>query len=316
MVDNNITGLNSKLVSFQAWKDKRAHKPEHMKQADSNLDSKVYAENIYANLTKLAKITEEDETNENISAVFNSIADVLRLDNSLEEKKEILAELKKIHSSKLLSVLNPNKLATKLMTNALQELNFNIQIQEEFDDGEDFIDTQAMANSRLEAKQENAEWLNSMFEILFNTEINEGDRIMSYDNLMGLYDLALLKFEHDKKRKPDWTISEALSFALDIASEEFAQEHDYVKSLAAEKKQQNDKHSPSLLDFNNFKLQNSFFNINGITLRKDFMKSILKYIDDHHQEFAEDYVYGSSTQILASLSKEAKAGQDRRLSQE
>jgi hypothetical protein len=199
-----------------------------------------------------------------------------------------------------------------LIQNGLSKIKINLEFN-------DWDETPVLTAEQINKMHQNISpeplpWAKEILSILTKTKIQEAGRVMMLENLAELYEHHLNMFMLDKKQDPHWDIVQTASFILDIADEEFKQEEKY-----SSQKQIKDKTKQITLDdliptkLVSFKANDQRFISNaGITLRADFKKDFLKWIENNLNEFREFGLGHNVSEVFNQLCISAKKGQELR----
>jgi hypothetical protein len=239
-------------------------------------------------MTNAADALVKNDSPENFQELQKAANSLLTKELTLGDKRMVFCYLK-------LSLLGDESLlfaapkmtdSQQLISEQLEGLEIKLEINTWNDD---------LTNSSLRALHEalpntrQLAWSDQLFAILAETTLPENGRMRISDNLAGLYGHHLNMFRVNKREEPDWDIVQTATFVLDIADEEFRQEKKYDKKYNTD---------------------------SGITLRTDFKKNFLNWIEINLQDFQEAGFGGSPLKIFNQLCVYAKEGQALRLSQE
>lgn len=289
-----------------------------LNSASGQLDLKRIAEGIFQNMVRAARQLVLDENNlKAAQELENSANSLLVLKISSADRIKVLQELEK-------SLLNCDEETGLHIANELKSLSIHLELNS-WQDFEIFENASSLASlHKLHEPTKdtnNPNWQKGLIEILEKTSVPEAGRIMIYDNLAGLYDHHLHMYMLNKKQEPKWDIVQAASFILDIADEEFRQEKDYDKknNLSLETDKATDKLIPPVIIAQKRlerDLAGKYESTNDITLRTDFKKAFIYWIEANLDEFKEAGFSLSPLKIFTDLSLAAKAGQALRLGSE
>jgi hypothetical protein len=247
---------------------------------------------------------------------------------SLREKNKVFAYLERLYGGQAVdgSLMNlaDSQKANLYLSNQLQVLKINLEIN-----SWDNTDSSLQALHKTSRNTGQPAWSDQLFVILTKTTVPESGRIMMHDNLAGLYDHHLNMFMMNKREEPYWDIIQTASFVLDIADEEFRQEEEYDKKTERSHASQADQAQmpqleitvndlkPTSLDlFTQRRLEKQYNTDSGITLRTDFKKNFLKWIEINLQDFQEAGFATSPLKIFNQLCASAKEGQAPRQSRQ
>ncbi len=291
------------------------------------------AQDIFTRMTKAAEALVKDDSPANFQKLEQTANSLLRMNTlSQREKNMVLAHLERLSGGQatddsLMNLADSQK-ANLYLSNQLQVLKINLEIN-----SWDNTDSSLQALHKTPRNTGQPAWSDQLFAILTKTTVPESGRIMMHDNLAGLYDHHLNMFIMNKRQEPYWDIVQTASFVLDIADEEFKQEEEYDKKTERSHVSQadqtqmpqleitvNDLKPISLDPFTQRRLKKTpeeKYNTNfEITLRTDFKKSFLKWIEINLQDFQEAGFGTSPLKIFNQLCVSAKEGQDLRRSQD
>lgn len=305
------------------------------------------AQDIFTRMTKAAEALVKDASPINSKKLKEEADFLLTMEMALDDKMLIFKHLELLCEQQKHSLIQTqaadSKQANSYVSNQLKilleilQISLRINSLDDWGDGDD-NDLRALHESRTteQPDTEQPAWSKQIFKILTETRVPESGREMIYDNLAGLYEHHLNMFRMHKKQEPYWDIAETATFVLDIADEEFRQEKKYDENEFIKAKQSqmlqadqpqmpkreitvNDLKPTSLDPFTQRRLKKTpeeKYNTDfEITLRTDFKKIFLRWIEINLQDFQEAGLSGSPLKIFNQLCVSAKEGQALRLAQ-
>ncbi|MFZ4084871.1 MAG: hypothetical protein ACOYK1_04955 [Vampirovibrionia bacterium] len=269
--------------------------------SSNSQDLAQIAQAIFIRMTKAAEALVKDDSSANFKKLKEEADFLLTMEMALGDKMLIFKDLdllcKQQKQSSIQAQAADSQQANSYVSNQLKILLEILQTSlriSSLDDWGDGDDNDLRALHAVPRNMEQPAWSRELFSILTKTTVPESGRIMVYDNLAGFYDLHLNMFKMNKKQEPYWDIAETATFVLDIADEEFRQEEEYDQKIEQPPEEK----------------YNTDF---GITLRTDFKKNFLEWVETNLQDFQEAGLGRSPLKIFNELCVSAKKGQALRL---
>jgi hypothetical protein len=293
--------------------------------SSNSQDLAQIAQAIFIRMTKAAEALVKDDSSANFKKLKEEADFLLTMEMALGDKMLIFKDLdllcKQQKQSSIQAQAADSQQANSYVSNQLKILLEILQTSlriSSLDDWGDGDDNDLRALHAVPRNMEQPAWSRELFSILTKTTVPESGRIMVYDNLAGFYEHHLNMFRMHKKQEPYWNIVETATFVLDIADEEFRQEKEYDENefLKAKQPQMPKRNALKLNSLDPFtkkrltKTPEEKYNTDSeITLRTNFKKIFLRWIEINLQDFQEAGLGGSPLKIFNELCVSAKKGQ-------